>query len=192
MTTGKLIALVGYKGAGKTTTTATAILDPRVSMRAMPIYHMSFSKPIMNMLTAMGIPEEILSNKKRWDEPLEYLCGKTVRHAATTLGTEWGRDQIGQKLWTNIALKEANAVRKQGVAALIDNCRFPSEYDDLRSNGAIMIAYRRPDLIVDLSHSSEWHIAELQRKCDIAIENNGTFAQGVTKMRNILAELVDK
>ena len=191
MTITSLIGLVGYKGAGKSSVSAKAIFDPCRSMQALPIHLMNFSNPIYEMLAAIGIPADILRNKSRWNEPLPILCGKNTRFAATSLGTEWGRDMIGADLWANIAIGQVHELVSRGISVIIDNVRFPNEFELLREQGAQMIAWHRPGLMVDLSHESERHIAKLQRQCDERFENiDGEFKLTVDRWHHKLKELM--
>lgn len=185
--TGKLIGIVGYKGAGKTSITAAAIgrwnSPPNCVQR-------NFSEPIVNMLAAMGIPRDTLDDKTRWNDPQPELCGHSIRYAAQTLGTEWGRDHIGQDVWTNIELRHASNLRATGKHIIIDNVRFPSEADAIELAGGTCIALIRPDLTPDLSHASEQYIEELQERCAAHVLNTGEFLQGVEKMRRVLVDVI--
>jgi len=180
---GKLIGIVGYAGSGKTTITRAAITTGG-------IVHMSFSEPIVRMLAAMGIPSELLDDKSRWNEPLDMLCGHSIRYAATTLGTEWGRDQIGQDVWTRIALAQAEKHRAIGQHVIIDNVRFPSEMDAMREAGAKFIAMYRSGLVPNENHQSEQYIQELRKECSVQLYNDGTFNDAVARMRKIIVDII--
>ena len=176
--TGKIIGICGYKGAGKSTVTQTAIFNPVLSSKA--------------LLCAMGIPAEILDNKSRWNEPLDILCGHSTRFAFETLGTEWGKDTVGKNIWINIALAEARMlINDMGISVLFDNVRYLDEFAALRQEGAKIIALTRPGLLVDLSHASERDIAAIQRQCDVQLTNEeGCFARTVSQMRTTLETLI--
>ena len=183
MKQGKLIGIVGYAGCGKTTITRAAITTGG-------IVHMSFSSPIMAMLRAMGIPSEILDDKSRWNEPIEMLCGHSIRYAATTLGTEWGRDQIGQDVWTRIALAQVEKHRAAGQHVIIDNVRFPSEMDAMREVGAVFVAMYRLGVLANVGHQSEQYIKQLRLQCDEQLWNDGTFNDAVARMRKIIVDII--
>lgn len=190
---GKLIGIVGYAGSGKTTVTREATQSRMTPFPLLACKHHNFSRPIVNMLAAMGIPQAMLNDKSRWNEPLDILCGHSIRYAATTLGTEWGRDQIGRDVWTRIALAEAEDLRNRGYHVIIDNVRFPSEYDAMRQTegGAFMIALLRRGLHDGtIEHESERHIKTLQGMCEYEINNSGTFPEAVEKMRKIIVDIV--
>lgn len=185
MKQGKLIGIVGYAGSGKTTITRAAITTGG-------IVHMNFSNPIIAMLRAMGIPSDMLDDKARWNEPLDMLCGHSIRYAATTLGTEWGRDQIGQDVWTRIALAQAEKHLAAGQHVIIDNVRFPSEMKAMREIGAVFIAMLRPGLHDGtVTHQSEFYIRELQGVCEFEINNNLQFSDAVAKMRKIIVDIIN-
>lgn len=184
---GKLIGIVGYQGSGKTSLTNAAINcwnGPRNTIV------MGFSDPMYDMLSALGVPNELIFDKSKWDDPVEILCGRTLRHATRTLGTEWGRNFIGDDLWTNAALKRANEYRDTGGNVIIDNCRFPSEFKRLVAEGATMVALLRPSIVPDLSHVSEQHIADLQRQCWTGVSNAGTLAEGADKLRELFCAII--
>lgn len=185
-----LIGLVGYKGSGKTTVSRDAVSFQQGTLKPLPIHLMNFVDPIRDMLIALGVPHKIVHNKKRWDEPLPILCGKTTRFAATSLGTEWGREIIGPDLWVNIAIEQIHLLTSQRIGVIVDNVRFHNEFELLREQGATMIAWHRPNIIVDLSHESERHIATLQRMCDETFNNiDGAFRSSVDRWRARLIEL---
>lgn len=62
------------------------------------------------------------------DIPTTYLGGKTPRHALQTLGTEWGRGLIDDRIWVKAA---ANAVLNTPGPVVIDDMRFPNEYEEV-------------------------------------------------------------
>lgn len=85
------------------------------------------------------------------------LCGHSARYAMQVLGTEWGRQQIGEDLWERIW---CNAVARSGHRAVADDVRFPNEVDAVKRCGGYVIcvvrdvrdAFMPP---VDVGHASE-------------------------------------
>lgn len=184
--TGKLIGIVGHMGAGKTTTVAQAATTlSNFSWRLM-----GFSDPFQPMLEACGIPLFVYLDKSRWNEPLDALCGKTLRQATRSLGQTWGRECIGDDFWTRIALRKAESERLRNRHVIIDNVRYPSEFEALDQAGGIMIAFHRPGLEPDLSHVSEQHIAELQTWCHHRFEHREPFMQSNTRFAELLTEII--
>lgn len=185
MKQGKLIGIVGYLGAGKTTIVNEAIHEIDDTIR------MGFADPLYDMIAAMGVPMEIIRDKSKWDEPQELLYGQTIRHAVRTLGTEWGRNYINQDVWSNIACYKAFSLMQEGINVIIDNVRFPSEMSFMRRYDATFIALQRPELEIDLTHSSEHHIASLMLQCSRTIWNAQSIENVAAIMRNELLDIIN-
>ena len=65
--------------------------------------------------------------------PHKDLCNQTIRRAMQTLGTEWGRNLIGQDIWVN-ALERR--IKSTGASViLIPDVRFDSEAEMIFKNG---------------------------------------------------------
>lgn len=193
MTIGKLIGLVGYAGAGKTSIAKEAIEranNGRATVTMPVLLQYNFSHPIITMLQAMGIPKWMLHDKSCWNIPLDIICGKTIRQAATTLGTDWGRNQIGKDVWTNITLGKTAAKREAGYHIVIDNVRFPSEMDALIAVGAVFISVRRFNHQINTSHESDMHFARLQSMCQYEVLNDGPIAEISERMRKIIVDII--
>lgn len=160
----KIFGLVGYKGSGKTTLATMGA--PENARR------MNFAQPMRDMLVALGVPQIILDDKSRWNDPLPILEGKSIRHAMVTLGTEWGREHIGRNLWVNIAMTRAEVIIAwEERPVIFDDVRFPNEFEAIRNSGGRLIAIHRDGLISDRTHESEQHIHALRGWCDFAIQN---------------------
>lgn len=166
-----LIGICGYKGAGKSTVCEVAINLERPER---PFVRHGFADPLYKMLHAMGIPEEIVYNKQRWDEPLDILCGKTTRYACQTLGTEWGRAHFGP-VWTNAAMNRAELAIAAGHVVILDNVRMPDEFEAIEKRGGLVIAFHRDgyDAPADI-HESEMHIESIQECCNWQFKNGKT------------------
>lgn len=96
----RVIGLIGYKGAGKSTVAREAFQafygDYRVA---------SISTPIIQIMAAMGVPGEILDNKERWNEPIPGLHrGMTARQISWQIGTN-GRAMFGADYWLRLCIK---------------------------------------------------------------------------------------
>lgn len=174
-----IVAFIGYAGSGKTTI-ARAALASRPHWQ-----HVGFSDPMVYMIRALGVPDEVIADKRRWNQPLEILCGKSLRYAMQTLGTEWGRYCIGDNFWLNVGIARALAFKGH---SFIDNIRFPNEFDAVKRAGGITIGLMRPEAepIGQSIHPSESHIEALRNRADHMIHNNGTIESSVENLRSIL------
>jgi hypothetical protein len=81
--------------------------------------------------------------------------GVSPRHIMQTLGTEWGRNQVYPNVWTDIALTQAEKLRNQGINVVIDDMRFPNEYDLVKHVGGQAWRINRPGTDAVNGHGSE-------------------------------------
>lgn len=89
-------------------------------------------------------------------EPLPGFADLTPRHIMQTLGTEWGRDVIGTNFWADITRQACLAHLNVGRSVVIDDMRFPNEWDTVRSIGGLTYRIVRPDAPPPpTNHSSE-------------------------------------
>ena len=173
-----IFAFVGYMGSGKTTIARAALMG-RTNWQ-----HIGFSDPMINMMRALGVPESIIVDKARWNDPLSVLNGRTLRHATQTIGTEWGREHMGQDFWLNHGLERARNFKGN---TFIDNVRFPNEAEAIKNAGGILIAlHRRAAVPSGEPHESERHIAVLQNRCTCHIYNDDAPMHAVAQLERIL------
>ena len=118
---------------------------------------MAFADPLYRMLAALldCTVDEVRAMPK--SEPMPQLEGKTIRHTLQTLGTQWGRQMMGEEIWANTCVREALWLIQSGVSVVIDDCRFHNEYKLLRDAGAKFVRLSREDMPeqVNPGHESE-------------------------------------
>ena len=176
-----IFAFVGYMGSGKTTVAKTALAGRT------DIVHFSFSDPMIEMMRALGVSDDIINDKSRWNEPLDILSGRTLRHAMQTIGTEWGRNQMHPDFWLNLAMCRAHGLATEGKHSFIDNVRFPNEFEAIDNAGGILIAIRRKNVVPKNEvHESEKYINQLQARCHAKLYNDGIIAECAEKLGRFL------
>lgn len=160
-----LIGLTGHKGSGKDT--AAAALMP------LGYTNLKFATPLKEMTRALfrslGIPLEQIDRMVEGDMKecrSVRLPGHTPRYVMQTLGTEWGRDCMGEDFWVNVA--RARAAYHPG-RRLFSDVRFRNEAQMIRDLGGVIIKIERPGLDIDLSHPSEQEIALIEP--DVVFDN---------------------
>lgn len=173
-----IIGLVGYKGSGKTTLANYMLGKNPIDKAAspgVPLYsRVGFSDPMYSIANVLGVPWHVIEDKKKWDVPLEELCGKSLRYAMQTIGTEWGRKLIGEDLWCRAAVKRAFNKEASGYVVIMDNVRFANEQMEIWAVGGVCIAVHRPEVKPDvIEHESEQYIEQLQARCDYEFHNGG-------------------
>jgi hypothetical protein len=175
----QVIALVGNAGAGKST-----VADYMIS--AYGYHRVKFAGPLKNMLRAIGLDNEEIEGSKK-EQPCDLLCGKTPRHAMVTLGTEWGRDLIGQDFWTGLWEEEVCAHLNSGLRVVVDDCRFPNELAAVKRRGGVAWRIVRPSHEGSSlpGHRSEGALSEFYGDMR-AIANSGWVEDLHAKVKQIM------
>lgn len=135
-----LIGLAGRAGVGKSTIAQTICGTPIRDSGISGIRRLRFADPLKAALVAMGIAEHEVNGidyDREQSHPL--LCGRSVRHALQTLGTEWGRNAIGEDLWVKLAMVRADDLLGRGFGVVFDDLRFPNEAQALLDRGGMIV-----------------------------------------------------
>ncbi len=134
-----LIGLSGFASTGKTA--AARFIEAEHGYRRQHI-----AEPMRRMLASLmrdyGYDDATIERYLVGDlkEDMIERIGATSRHCQITLGTEWGRDQIGTDLWANLWVYQAGLTG--GV--MNDSVRFPNEGTAIRASGGFTILIERP------------------------------------------------
>ena len=170
-----LIGLIGPEGAGKSL--GATILAYHLRVPIVP-----FAAPLKDMILALGVDRKHVYGKPADKAaPLSIFCGKTARHAMQTLGTEWGRQCIGEDFWRNAWLARVEA---GGIA---DDVRFANEAATIHDRGGLIVRVIRSEKDLDRvpQHASEDFAA---LPFDVQVINDAC----VTKFERKLKRAVDK
>lgn len=166
-----VIAFTGPMYSGKTT--AADYIVKKYNYKKI-----RFADAFKDMLKSIGLTDEQVNGSQR-GVPLKLLCGKTPRWAMQSLGTEWGRNLIGDNLWANIWKQKA---RKYGLI-VCDDCRFLNEVDAVRSLGGKVLRIDRGQKLtlwrrfLDIVGLTRIHQSEMEMrliKPDRIVQNNST------------------
>lgn len=148
-----IIAMTGKAGSGKDAV-------GKILVRDHGFKRMYFAEPLKEMtgtllrMAGMNDEEDIHEwIHGKWKEtPCPYLDGQTPRHAMQTLGTEWGRECMGNDFWVNILTTK---LAKNPGDVVITDCRFDSEWIALRDRGAWLWRRDGGGLTSGNEHASE-------------------------------------
>lgn len=123
--TPRLLAVCGYKYAGKSTA-------GRLAAEAWGFSRTRLADPIKAMARAAGVPGECLDGPAAAKEcPLPILGGKSAREFMEQLG-DWGRAQFGADFWLRAWARTADALLAAGRGlVLVDDLRYDDEDDFL-------------------------------------------------------------
>lgn len=113
------------------------------------------------------IEDLLWHDRVRWDEVDDHIngnkkdqiipvFGKSAREMMQTLGTDWGRKMVHPDIWVHTTEQDIRQSMLSGHRIVIDDMRFPNEYEAMKSLGATMIYIVRSDAeIPPPSHASE-------------------------------------
>lgn len=158
-----VIGLCGPAGVGKDT--AADYLVKNHGFR-----RISFAAPIYDMLTALGFPPPATREEK---EAIHPMWGFSWRHAAQTLGTEWGRS-LDQDIWLKLLVRRIKDSHTSKF--VISDVRFENEARTIRDNGGRILHLhgRASDLGSRAKHASEV-LVNFKDGEDWEIDNKGSI-----------------
>jgi len=180
----QVIALCGYAGSGKDTAAEAlvqqgwkriAFADPirEMALAIDPYVQTGYGPTYMMDRLSRIIDHEGWDGAKRWSD---------VRRLLQRIGTEAGREILGDSVWVNVALAKIwNADECHGV--VITDLRFVNEYTALGDWNAKFIRITRPGIGPVNDHQSDQHLAGFE--VDHEIVNDGTREQLWEKIREI-------
>lgn len=173
----RVLALCGKAGSGKSTAASILVEEYGYTL-------VKFAAPLKNMLRAIGMTnEQIEGGLKEIPSPL--LLGKTPRYAMQTLGTEWGRQIIGDDFWCNAWRHTAQQVIAAGGKVIVDDCRFENELRSVRQLCGSVVVIERPGLASIGNHQSE---NGLDTEALAKVINDGSPMQLVARILGVIEE----
>lgn len=133
---------------------------------------------------------------KKHKDAREYLQG---------LGTEVGRNMLGENVWTDIALEKIRAARAAGHPVVITGIRYANELELIRELGGWSVWIDRPlptperhpltdaiDEALGIKSTTETHSSETSLSAedfDIVVENDSTLQALREQARSFVLEL---
>lgn len=165
-----------YPGAGKTT-----VANALAHSEFVPVKFAGCLKIMLrSCLQYQGLHHEEVQRMVEGDlkeVPSPYLCGRTPRHAMQTLGTEWGRDLIGEGMWLGTTQKRIDLYSSPDhqTPIVIDDLRFPNELKFLKSQShyTLFVKILRKGFVIPTGHASEGSLNDAT--FDLVLENGPEF-----------------
>jgi len=100
------------------------------------------------LLASMSISYRLIERMVEGDLKETVIPGFetiTPRHLMQTLGTDWGREAVDTKLWEKVAMATAQQMIDAGARVVIDDMRFPNEFEAIRAAGGVTVRVDRPN-----------------------------------------------
>jgi hypothetical protein len=165
----RVIALSGAAGSGKST------ISDFLSVH-FGYGRSKFAGPLKDMCRALGMTDAMIEGSLK-EAPVDWLGGKTPRHAMQTLGTEWGRKCMGDDFWVDMWERRVTG------HVIVDDCRFANEAARVRRMGGRVIR------LVGRGGLSGGHESErFDFIADAVVENTGTILDLKTKVLRVIEE----
>lgn len=117
-----------------------------------------FKQFIKELLMQGGATEPMAQRMVEGDlkeEPIAALGGRTVREMLQTMGSDWGRNTIHPDLWMSVAMRKVDANLQAGLSVVIDDLRFPNEYEAVAARGGHFVRVLRAGAPSYRGHASE-------------------------------------
>jgi len=125
-----------------------------------------------------------------WEElKLFQYVNVETRRLQQVVGTEVGRDLIGDNIWIDILEKEINRWGNLASGFAISDVRFPNEAEWIRSKGGIVVKLYRNGIDMNDSHRSETEVDKV--KADFHIQNNGDVKEFYESIENTIGEYLN-
>jgi hypothetical protein len=174
-----LIGLTGKAGAGKDTAAQYLVSEHgyRIASFAAPLRAM-----LMGLLGYAGQHSGWLTERALKEEPIPGL-GHSYRALAQTLGTEWGRQCLGEHFWTR--LMAAHMEAHPAARWVITDVRFPNELAFLRAADGVLWEVVRYGLPEVRQHVSECALGTAEP--DAVLFNLGDLEQLHLRVDALLA-----
>jgi hypothetical protein len=137
-----------------------------------------FAAPLKRMLASLGVDDRHLyGSPEDKMQPLDLLCGRSARAALQYLGTEWGRNLIGDDLWLNAWRHALDTECDSDDVIVADDVRFSNEAEAIEQRGGLLlcIVRSRDDFARIPKHASE-DFAALGPFNDIIVNDRSLFA----------------
>lgn len=183
------LGLVGFAGSGKDTVAdilceeygydRIAFADPlrRILMRLdpnVPYYDTTGYGPYSSYVRRVGY-ERAKKNPH-------------VRQLLQRLGTECGREVLGEDVWVNHALDRADELGDQGQFNIaFTDCRFDNEVEAIRDREGYIILVNRPGVEAPNHHGSEELPSKV--KADFTICNDSGLEELAEQVTEIITTL---
>jgi hypothetical protein len=136
----KIIGIAGRKGHGKDTAAQALLDEGYVNVK----FAGALKVMVRAFLAYVGVSPDTIERMIEGDlkeVPNEHFGGRTTRYVLQTLGTEWGREMVFDRIWVNAFSSRAKRFDKVACTDM----RFPNEVDEVKAQGGTTVRVVRPN-----------------------------------------------
>ncbi len=175
-----LIGLSGYARSGKDTAAQALAQDgfQRIAFADLMRDFLYRLNPIVGKHESWRVADVI--DDVGWDGYKTHELGYEIRELMQRLGTECGRDLLGENIWVDSALRNLDKSKNY----VVTDCRFLNEAYAITKRNGYLIRINRPGVGPANDHSSEISLDDY--KFDAVISNDGE----PEALRNKILEVV--
>jgi hypothetical protein len=119
----------------------------------------------LNPITGNGARVATMVWKYGWDEA--KTRSYEIRELLQRLGTEVGRDILGQNIWVNATFAKMQPRHKY----VITDVRFPNEANAILAAGGLLYKIERPGIKSPNNHPSETALADFKTWSHVLVNN---------------------
>ncbi len=173
-----IIALMGYARVGKDAIAQEFVMNnsfERIgfadSLREM-LY--KFNPSLINNEDGTIVNIKDYVDKYGWEDAKSFYF---VRESLQILGSEAGRDVLGENIWIETLFKKPT-----GARIIIPDCRYINEAQAVRERGGVVIRIKRDGVYPVNSHASD----QINFDADFEINNNGTVKESYLQILEYL------
>jgi len=172
-----LLGISGYAGAGK-----DALAD--LLVEHFGFVKMAFADPMRDIASAIDpVVGWVHDGPVRYNDAVEFhgyddakFEYPEVRQFLQRLGTEGGREILGENIWVDTGLGRAQAHRR----VVFSDMRFQNEAEAIKAAGGRTVRVERPGVGPANDHTSEHDLAKWA--FDLYVNNNGTVGEMVPRL----------
>ena len=175
---GRLIALCGHIGAGKSTVARALEYHGYTRTR--------FAEPIKQMCYMLGLSEAEVDGHLK-EQPCAVLGGSTPRQLQRVLGTEVGR-AVYADVWVDFWERKVRPILSGGGRVIVDDMRFPNEVRKVESLGGTLVRVARPGVVAASDHPSDRYVDEIVTHVTLA--NDSTIRVLGARVECMLEDLL--
>lgn len=184
MTSQLIIGLTGYARSGKDTAAAVLTADHGFTRYGFADLLKKVARDIDPYVETSPSRFERLSavvDRLGWEKAKSY---EDVRRLLQRLGTEGGRDNLGDAVWVEPVMRRIVASH---APAVITDVRFPNECAAVQQAGGYVVRVHRPGVAAINAHPSDAGIDTLP--VDLHLTNDGTVEQLHHQTSHLVARL---